>query len=99
MPVARILPTAHEDLFEIWDYIAQDNVDAADTFAGRIHETYELLAEQPEMGRKREELAPRLRSFPVESYVIYYRPLSGGEGIVVVRVLHGAQDVQESRFE
>ncbi len=45
------------------------------------------------MGRKREELAPLLRSFPVGNYVIFYRPASGG--IQIIRVLHGARDVSK----
>jgi toxin ParE1/3/4 len=36
-------------------------------------------------------LSPRLRSFPVKNYVIFYRPLE--DGIEIVRVLHGAQDL------
>ncbi|MGH7989069.1 MAG: type II toxin-antitoxin system RelE/ParE family toxin [Limisphaerales bacterium] len=44
----------------------------------------------PLLGREREELLPRLRSFPVSRYVIFYRPMENG--IEVVRVLHGARD-------
>ncbi len=44
----------------------------------------------PYMGRQREELAARLRSFPVGSYVIFYRPID--DGIEVARILHGARD-------
>jgi toxin ParE1/3/4 len=44
----------------------------------------------PQLGRRREELSPRLRSFPVGRYVIFYRPLENG--IEIARVLHGARD-------
>ena len=43
------------------------------------------------MGRARDELAPDVRSFPFGRYVIFYMPLD--DGIDVVRVLHGARDV------
>ena len=43
------------------------------------------------MGRPRGELAPRLRSFPVGPYVLFYRPTPNG--IEVARVLHGARDI------
>ena len=43
------------------------------------------------MGRNRPDLAPELRSFPVDNYIIFYRPIS--EGIQVIRVLHGARDI------
>jgi len=45
----------------------------------------------PEMGRRREELAMHLRSFPVGRYIIFYRSMQ--EGIEIVRVLHGARDL------
>jgi toxin ParE1/3/4 len=56
--------TARTDLAEIWFYIAQDNPDAADKFMRALVSRFPLLAAMPEMGRQREELAPRLRSFP-----------------------------------
>jgi toxin ParE1/3/4 len=34
-----------------------------------------------------------LRSFPVGSYVIFYRPIE--EGIEVIRVLHSARDIED----
>ena len=46
---------------------------------------------QPMMGRARDELAPGVRSFPFGRYVVFYLPLDGG--IDVVRVLHGARDI------
>jgi len=48
------------------------------------------------MGRAREELAASLRSFPFGRYVIFYVPFEDGidvVGIDVVRVLHGARDI------
>ena len=44
----------------------------------------------PEMGRRRDELGPAVRSFPARSYIIYYRPSS--KGVEVLRVLHEARD-------
>jgi toxin ParE1/3/4 len=43
------------------------------------------------MGRTRDELAPGIRSFPFSRYLLFYLPIS--DGIDVVRVLHGARDV------
>ena len=37
-------PDAFADLDEIWEYIAQDNVDAADRVLADIHSTVTLLA-------------------------------------------------------
>jgi len=50
-----------------------------------------MLGGWPEAGRRREDIAPGVRSFPVKSYVIFYR--QGAGQIQVLRVLHGRRDV------
>jgi toxin ParE1/3/4 len=96
MPVVLRRPRAHEDLGEIWDYIASDNLEQADAFIDRIDATFHTLADQPMMGRARIELAADLRSFPIGRYVIFYEPLP--DGVVIVRELHSARDV-DAQFE
>ena len=96
MPLATILPSAEADLDEIWLYIAQDSPHNADRFLDRIYRTCQQnLANNPRMGRSREELAPRLRSLSLGDCVIFYRPID--EGVEVIRVLHGNRDI-ESEF-
>jgi ParE toxin of type II toxin-antitoxin system, parDE len=51
----------------------------------------QLLAEQPNLGRSRGELAENMRSFPIGHYVIFYVVMPSC--IQVVRVLHGARDL------
>jgi len=80
------------DLLEIWLRISGDNPSAADRTLDAIDERCQFLAGSPEIGRPREELAPRLRSSAVGRYVIFYRPMTGG--IQVVRVLHSARDLE-----
>lgn len=87
----RVSAAARMDLEEIWLYIAQDNPDAADRFIRAIISRFPKLAMTPELGRRREELSPRLRSFPLNNYVIFYRPTENG--IEIARVLHGARDL------
>ncbi|MCI0438507.1 MAG: type II toxin-antitoxin system RelE/ParE family toxin [Chloroflexi bacterium] len=88
---------ADEDLFDIWRYIAvRSSADRADRQGVRFHERFQFLAENPFIGRARPELAPGLRSFPVGSYLILYRPTD--YGIEVVRVVHGSRDI-EALFE
>jgi len=77
-------------LDEIWFYIAPDNVDAADKFIHAIVSRFPKLAAMPQLGRRREELSPRLHSFPVGRYVLFYRQVESG--IEIARVLHGARD-------
>lgn len=91
--MARVLRShlAERDLVDIWSFIAKDSPDAADRFLDLLAEKCEMLAKWPEAGRRREELAPRLRSFPVERYMIFYR--QSEHGIEVVRVLSAYRDV------
>ena len=92
MPRLLKRPEAENDLDEIWGYIAQDNPDNADRFLDRIQERFLALADFPQMGTSRDELKAGLRSQPVGNYLIFYFPLA--DGIEVVRVLHGARDVE-----
>jgi toxin ParE1/3/4 len=87
----RKSPQAELDLTSIWDFIADDSVQAADALLDRIEEVFNVLAQTPLAGRSRNDLALKLRSFPVGSYVIFYIPVS--DGIEVVRVISGRQDV------
>jgi toxin ParE1/3/4 len=87
----RKSPQAEIDLTSIWDYIAADNMKAADALLVRIEELFDMLARTPLAGRARNELVVKLRSFPVGNYVIFYIPLP--DGIEVVRVMHGRQDI------
>ena len=86
----RVSDVARADLDDIWLYIAQDDPEAADRFIRAIVSRFPKLASMPYMGRAREELSAGLRSFPVQKYVIFFRPLEGG--VEIVRVLSGARD-------
>jgi toxin ParE1/3/4 len=74
----RVSDAARADLDEIWFYIAQDNPETVDKFVHALVSRFPRLASMPEIGRQREELAARLRSFPVGNYVILYRPMESG---------------------
>ncbi|WP_025032820.1 type II toxin-antitoxin system RelE/ParE family toxin [Bradyrhizobium sp. DOA9] len=84
-------PQTEIDLTAIWDYIAADNPRAADALLDHIDATFNMLAETPFAGRERRELRAGLRSFPVGNYLIFYVPTP--DGIDVVRVMHGRQDI------
>jgi toxin ParE1/3/4 len=90
-----IAPAARIELNQIWDYYALElqNPDAADRVRDEIFDAFHKLAKMPGMGHSRRDLADEpVRFWPVRSYLIIYR----GEKIPieVVRVLHGARDVQ-----
>lgn len=92
MPTIVIRPRALVDLAEIWAYIAEDNPASADAFTALIDHKFHALARQPGIGRARPELNRDLRSFVVGRHMIFYLPFSNG--IEIVRVLHGARDIE-----
>jgi antitoxin ParD1/3/4/toxin ParE1/3/4 len=80
------------DLDEIWEYIALDNIDAADRWVGKLFDAFELLARSPGIGHKREDLtAYPVLFWPVGAYRIIYRIQSGP--IEIVAVTQGARDI------
>ncbi len=56
MPVILRRPRAADDLIELWDYVADDSVTRTDAFIDDVDAKFQLLAEQPPLGRNREEL-------------------------------------------
>lgn len=91
MATILVTPLAREDLGDIWDYVAESDVERADMLLDLIYEKCQRLAEYPEIGRARHELLVNLRSFTVKNYVIFYQPTD--DGIEVLRVLYGARDI------
>ncbi|MCL2639664.1 MAG: type II toxin-antitoxin system RelE/ParE family toxin [Phycisphaerales bacterium] len=90
-PCFRFSNLAAEGLNDIWDYIALDDPLAADAFIDELHGKFQMLSENPRMGRQRDDLAPGLRSFPHGNYVITYRIKH--DIIEIDRVIHGARDL------
>jgi toxin ParE1/3/4 len=87
----QISNRALADLDVVWDFIAEDNIRAADETVQKIRDRCLSYANQPELGERRPEVGSDLRSFSGGRYIIYYHATS--EGIEVVRVLHSARDV------
>jgi plasmid stabilization system protein ParE len=85
-------PDAFADLDEIWEYIAQDNVDAADRVLADVHSTLTLLAGSPQIGHRRPDLTTRPLRFHVarDEYLIAYAP--DAKPLWVVAVLHGRRN-------
>jgi toxin ParE1/3/4 len=91
--MARCLvkPRADQDLDSIWSFITVNNPRAADAMIDRLTATFDMLLAMPQAGRLRQELRENLRSFAVESYVIFYMTVP--EGIDIVRVVHGRREI------
>jgi len=87
-------PAARQDLIEIWDYITEDSINAADKVIHTIYEKFYLLSQQPSIGHRRADLTNRPVLFwPVYNYLIIYKKDSNP--LEIVRVLSGYRHVIE----
>lgn len=95
---AIIQDVAFDEINEIAEYIARDNLDAGQLFYDQLTDALGKFVAMPGLGSLRDIKDPALqqiRSWPIrgfENYLIFYLPRLGG-GIEVLRVLHGARDV------
>ena len=84
-------PLACADLDDIWEYIAADNVDAADRVREEIYQAIQSLIPFPYVGHTRTDLTARpLRFQTVHEYVIVYAP--DERPLVVIAILHGRRN-------
>ena len=79
---------AEQDLNDIWDYIADQDVEQADAVAREIREAFELLAVMPGAGHRRRD--ERYRVWRANRFIIAYfrdtRPLQ------IIRIVGGHRD-------
>jgi toxin ParE1/3/4 len=94
----HVLPAADRDLDDQAAYLAQEaSLETALRFYDAASVTFGKLARMPGIGQQRESPNPRLAGLRVwrvegfEKHLIFYRPVN--EGIEIVRVLHGARDI------
>ena len=85
-------PAAFADLDEIWEYIAQDNIDAADRVLADIHAVLRTLAAAPYIGHRRPDLTARPLRFHIarQEYLVVYAP--DENPLWIVAVLHGRRN-------
>lgn len=90
----RISRNAKSDLDEIFDYWADRASPVASRMIYRITDQFGLLAEVPHIGRKSEDIAPGVRSFPIGKYLVYYR--HGRGAVTILHVFPGARDQRKA---
>ena len=88
---------AKDDIRGIRRYIAQENPQAAQEFVADLTAKMLFIAETDFTGSPRDHVAAGLRALPYRRRCIYFR--SYPDHVVIVRVLHGAQDVESQSFD
>jgi len=96
MSQVRQSALARADLIQIWVDIALDNQAAADRVYDRLEARVNILERFPEAGMARPDIAKDAMVLVESPYLILYRLVS--EGVQIVRVLHGARDIDDSLF-
>jgi toxin ParE1/3/4 len=88
-------PQADSDLDGIWYYVATESgsVEIADRLIDSLTGRFFLLANYPNIGRRRDDdLRPGLRSLSVGEYIIIYRLQD--EDVLILRVLRGSRNIE-----
>lgn len=84
-------PQASLDLDEIWEFIAEANLDAADRVIADILAALDKLVSFPNQGHKRPDLTSRpLRFTLVHEYLIAYAP--DEKPLWIVAIMHGRRN-------
>ena len=84
-------PLAAQDLDDLWEFIARNNLDAADRI---LEESMRPSTPGPHATSRhvREELADRSHRFwPVRDFLIIYHPETSP--LEIVRILRGSRDI------
>jgi toxin ParE1/3/4 len=89
----QFAPAALQDLRDIWRGLAEcSTLTLADGKMTMLQDKLMMLSQFPESGRRREELAIGMRSFPAIEFVIFYRVFD--DYIQIVRILNGRRDIE-----
>jgi plasmid stabilization system protein ParE len=87
-----LTPKAEDDIFEIWCFIALNNLDAADRLEAEVFDACQHVADKPDLGHYRRDLTTReVRFFSVRgTYLVVYNP--SRKPLEIIRVLHGSRN-------
>jgi plasmid stabilization system protein ParE len=90
-----LTPRAFSDLNGIWEYIARENVAAADRVETALFHAFQKIALFPQMGLTRKELTAlpvKFWSVPrFSNYIVVYRP--DCDPVQIVAVVHGRRNL------
>jgi len=90
----RLTQEARDDLRHLLRYSLQTwGRPRRDAYRILIDRAFRELANDPELGRSRDEVSLGLRSFPVGQHIVYYRVRD--DVLIVSRITHRRQDIED----
>ena len=94
----RMTALAVDDLEELWLYVSEHDVDAADRVVDGVGGLINLLSAQPEMGAPRDDLGLGLRCLVYKRrFLVFYRFKNGA--VEVLRILRGERFLSSGLFD
>jgi plasmid stabilization system protein ParE len=89
-------PEAGLDLIEITDYLSDiASPRIARNYETRIRSAIDGLRDVPESGPPRREFGAHIRMLIVRPYLIFYEVELARRDVSILRILHGARDIDE----
>jgi toxin ParE1/3/4 len=95
----RVRPAAQADIDEAAAYLAADRIEVGQQFLARVNQTIKEIATMPGLGAARDFANARVaglrarRVIGFKNWLIFYRVTL--EEIEIIRVLHGARDLDD----
>jgi toxin ParE1/3/4 len=89
----RRTAAARLDYLQIFLYVGERNLAAAEKLIRRFDEALELILKHPGAGPERPDLGRGLRTYPVGKYLLIYRATN--QGIDLLRAVHGARNLRK----
>lgn len=98
----KYTPVAVDDMDEIFSYISQDNIAAAEMMLEKINERIIKLAEFPNMGSVLSDeeytiIQSGYRFIVVHPYLVFYRIIDNT--VIIHRILHSRRDYLRELFD
>jgi toxin ParE1/3/4 len=82
---------ARRDLREIWHYTADRwGLDQADRYVRQLHRAFDAIANDPQKGRRYDEVRRGYRMLPAGTHMIFFRVRD--QTIDIIRILHQRMD-------
>lgn len=90
----RLRPLARDDLLGIGRFTRLRWArDQQNRYLNLLRERMDMVARNPFLGADRDDISRGLGSLPVGRHLIFYRMVD--DGVLVVRILHDAMDVEQ----
>lgn len=95
----KVLPKADQDIDGHFNYIVEDNLDAAVHFYDAVYKTFDTLLLRPFIGKAKIYHKPELSGLRMwfvkgfDHYLIFYRV--NDETLEIVRILHSSRDIEK----